>query len=75
MHSKYALILLATQKCNISILMKKGIRQLLGDGYSSVNGFHGQKVKWPFINLEKGAHIPCGTKHPNEQITYLMSGR
>lgn len=36
--------------------------------------FHGQLGQMTIFNLEKGAHIPWH-KHPNEQITYIMSGR
>ncbi|WP_418513211.1 cupin domain-containing protein [Corallibacter sp.] len=36
--------------------------------------FHGEKGQMTIFNLEKGAHIPWH-KHPNEQITYIMSGK
>lgn len=36
--------------------------------------FHGKKGQMTIFNLEKGAHIPWH-KHPNEQITYIMSGK
>ncbi|MGJ8734420.1 MAG: cupin domain-containing protein [Cellulophaga sp.] len=36
--------------------------------------FHGQKGQMTIFNLEKDAHIPWH-QHPNEQITYIMSGK
>ncbi|AIM61666.1 cupin [Cellulophaga lytica] len=36
--------------------------------------FHGEKGQMTIFDLEKGAHIPWH-KHPNEQITYIMSGK
>ncbi len=36
--------------------------------------FHGDLGQMTIFNLEKGAHIPWH-KHPNEQITYIMSGK
>ena len=36
--------------------------------------FHGEKGQMTIFNLEKDAHIPWH-KHPNEQITYIMSGK
>ncbi|MEL0642887.1 cupin domain-containing protein [Olleya sp. Ti.3.14] len=36
--------------------------------------FHGEKVQMTIFNLEKDAHIPWH-QHPNEQITYIMSGK
>ena len=36
--------------------------------------FHGEKGQMTIFNLEKGAHIPWH-HHPNEQITYIMSGK
>ncbi|NJB83734.1 cupin domain-containing protein [Wenyingzhuangia aestuarii] len=36
--------------------------------------FHGDKGQMTIFNLEKEAHIPWH-KHPNEQITYIMSGK
>lgn len=36
--------------------------------------FHGEKGQMTIFNLEKGAHIPWH-QHPNEQITYIMSGK
>ncbi len=36
--------------------------------------FHGEKGQMTIFNLKKGAHIPWH-KHPNEQITYIMSGK
>jgi len=45
----------------------------IGDGIQR-KWFHGQKGQMTIFNLEKGAHIPWH-KHPNEQITYIMSGK
>ena len=36
--------------------------------------FHGEKGQMTIFNLEKDAHIPWH-QHPNEQITYIMSGK
>ncbi|CAM4323209.1 cupin domain-containing protein [Zobellia roscoffensis] len=36
--------------------------------------FHGEKGQMTIFDLEKEAHIPWH-KHPNEQITYIMSGK
>ncbi|WP_418639472.1 cupin domain-containing protein [Winogradskyella sp.] len=36
--------------------------------------FYGEKGQMTIFNLEKGAHIPWH-QHPNEQITYIMSGK
>lgn len=36
--------------------------------------FHGEKGQMTIFDLEKGAHIPWH-QHPNEQITYIMSGK
>lgn len=36
--------------------------------------FHGEKGQMTIFDLEKGAHI-AWHKHPNEQITYIMSGK
>ncbi|RTE52010.1 cupin domain-containing protein [Arenibacter aquaticus] len=36
--------------------------------------FHGEKGQMTIFNLEKAAHIPWH-KHPNEQITYIISGK
>ncbi|MBU2060390.1 MAG: cupin domain-containing protein [Bacteroidetes bacterium] len=36
--------------------------------------FHGDKGQMTIFNLEKDSHIPWH-QHPNEQITYIMSGK
>ncbi|MBC5838287.1 cupin domain-containing protein [Flavobacterium muglaense] len=36
--------------------------------------FHGDKGQMTIFNLDKDAHIPWH-KHPNEQITYILSGK
>tara|TARA_R110000764_G_scaffold42264_7_gene95081 strand:+ start:43 stop:516 length:474 start_codon:yes stop_codon:yes gene_type:complete len=45
----------------------------LGEGIKR-KWFHGEKGQMTIFDLEKGAHIPWH-KHPNEQITYIMSGK
>ncbi|NRS90102.1 quercetin dioxygenase-like cupin family protein [Flavobacterium sp. 7E] len=47
--------------------------ETIGDGIQR-KWFHGEKGQMTLFNLEKGAHI-AWHKHPNEQITYIMSGK
>lgn len=47
--------------------------ETIGEGIKR-KWFHGEKGQMTIFNLEKGAHIPWH-KHPNEQITYIMSGK
>ncbi|SIQ65236.1 cupin domain-containing protein [Maribacter ulvicola] len=47
--------------------------ETIGEGIKR-KWFHGQKGQMTIFNLEKGAHIPWH-QHPNEQITYIMSGK
>jgi len=47
--------------------------EAIGDGIKR-KWFHGDLGQMTIFNLEKDAHIPWH-KHPNEQITYIMSGK
>lgn len=47
--------------------------ETIGEGIQR-KWFHGQKGQMTIFDLEKGAHIPWH-QHPNEQITYIMSGK
>jgi len=47
--------------------------ETIGEGIQR-KWFHGEKGQMTIFDLEKGAHIPWH-KHPNEQITYIMSGK
>lgn len=47
--------------------------ETIGEGIQR-KWFHGEKGQMTIFNLEKGAHIPWH-QHPNEQITYIMSGK
>ncbi|MDO7173544.1 cupin domain-containing protein [Mariniflexile sp. AS56] len=47
--------------------------ETIGEGIKR-KWFHGEKGQITIFNLEKGAHIPWH-QHPNEQITYIMSGK
>ena len=47
--------------------------ETIGEGIKR-KWFHGQKGQMTIFNLEKDAHIPWH-KHPNEKITYIMSGK
>lgn len=47
--------------------------EFIGEGIKR-KWFHGEKGQMTIFDLEKGAHIPWH-KHPNEQITYIMSGK
>ena len=47
--------------------------ETIGEGIKR-KWFHGEKGQMTIFNLEKDAHIPWH-QHPNEQITYIMSGK
>jgi len=47
--------------------------ETIGEGIQR-KWFHGEKGQMTIFNLDKGAHIPWH-HHPNEQITYIMSGK
>ncbi|RED43888.1 hypothetical protein DFQ10_10477 [Winogradskyella eximia] len=47
--------------------------ETIGEGIQR-KWFHGEKGQMTIFNLEKDAHIPWH-HHPNEQITYIMSGK
>jgi len=47
--------------------------ETIGEGIKR-KWFHGDKGQMTIFNLDKGAHIPWH-QHPNEQITYIMSGK
>ncbi|MEM5564718.1 cupin domain-containing protein [Psychroserpens sp. AS72] len=47
--------------------------ETIGEGIKR-KWFHGEKGQMTIFNLEKEAHIPWH-QHPNEQITYIMSGK
>ncbi|MBD1262850.1 cupin domain-containing protein [Maribacter polysiphoniae] len=47
--------------------------ETIGEGIQR-KWFHGQKGQMTIFDLEKGAHIPWH-QHPNEQITYILSGK
>ncbi|SIS72564.1 Cupin domain-containing protein [Zobellia uliginosa] len=47
--------------------------ETIGEGIKR-KWFHGEKGQMTIFDLEEGAHIPWH-QHPNEQITYIMSGK